>query len=338
MGCRMSDSISDSQLPESPVSAVIPRTLAGREPLIAAITTFLGNQDAPTLDDIRMALARELERAGPEAMASLCSRLTTVCGEWDYYPRDPLARRIHEVLADRLLDPASTLHGIEHVRAVAGVPVVIVANHLSYSDANLVEVLLQRAGGAELSNRLTVIAGPKVYSSLKRRFSSLCYGTIKVPQSSARSSEDAVMSPRDVARLARQVIDIAHERLSLGEALLVFAEGARSRSGQMQPLLSGVARYLDRPGTLVLPLGIVGTEALFPVGEDTFRPGQSAASVGRPLDAAALRERTGGNRQLLMDCVGLAIAAQLPTPYRGVYADDVPGLDDARHVLATLAH
>jgi len=60
---------------------------------------------------------------------------------------------------------------------------------------------------------LTVVAGPKVYSSLRRRFSSLCFSTIKTPQSSAVSSEDAVMNAREVARAARQSIDVAHERL-----------------------------------------------------------------------------------------------------------------------------
>ena len=39
-------------------------------------------------------------------------------------------------------------------------------------------------------DRLTVVAGPKVYSSLRRRFSSLCFGTIKTAQSNTISTED----------------------------------------------------------------------------------------------------------------------------------------------------
>jgi hypothetical protein len=34
----------------------------------------------------------------------------------------------------------------------------------------------------------------------------------------------------------------------------------------------------------------------------------------------------------MMDAVGVAIAALLPPRYRGVYGDDVPGLDEARAV------
>ena len=94
---------------------------------------------------------------------------------WGYYPRDPLAQRIHHLLADRFLGDGSGLRGGHHLARLAGAPVVVVANHLSYSDANVIEVLLQRAGGADLANRLTALAGPKVFTSRERRFSSLCF-------------------------------------------------------------------------------------------------------------------------------------------------------------------
>ena len=188
--------------------------------------------------------------------------------EWRYHPSDPLARRIHHVLADRVLEHQPILLGTEHLAAVADKPLVILANHLSDVDANVLEVVFQRVGAASLSDRLTVVAGPKVYSNIRRRFSSLCFGTIKVPQSSARSTDEAVINPREVARGARLAIQAAQERLRLGEALLVFAEGTRSRSRDMQPLLSGVARYLDGADTWVLPVGLAGTERLFPLEEE----------------------------------------------------------------------
>ena len=76
------------------------------------------------------------------------------------------------------------------------------------------------------------------------------------------------MNSRDVARAARRSIEIAYERLRLGEALLVFAEGTRSRTNGMQQILAGVTRYLEGPGTWVLPVGIVGSEELFPIGDE----------------------------------------------------------------------
>jgi 1-acyl-sn-glycerol-3-phosphate acyltransferase len=300
--------------PQSPDLPVM-----SRDVLIGAITTFLSGWD--TLDEIRETLKRELDAAGPRTLLRLGKALTAAGADWDYYPRDLLARRIHQVLADQILLPESTLIGAEHLEGLAGTPIVIVANHLSYADANLLEVLFHRAGADAMCDRLTVIAGPKVYSSLKRRFSSLCFGTIKTPQSSALSSEDAVMDPREVARAARRSIEIAHERLRLGDALLVFGEGTRSRTFGMQTMLAGVTRYLEVPGTKVLPIGIVGTEALFPIGEDALHPVRVEARVGRPIDAQEIRERAGGDRREMMDEVGRAVAALLPLEYRGEYGE-----------------
>lgn len=308
-------------------------TVCGRDPLIAAITMFLAREDVPALTEIRESLEREIDEAGPDALVSLGRRLANTGADWNYYPQDPLAKRIHHVLADRILAQDPLLLGTEHLPAVVDKPVVIVANHLSYSDANLLEVLLQRAGASALSDRLTVVAGPKVYSNLERRFSSLCFGTIKTPQSSARSTDEAAMNAREVAVAARRTIQIARERLRLGEALLVFAEGTRSRSGEMQPLLAGVARYLDGPDSWVLPVGIAGSEALFPIGAHSLKPVRVVTRVGRPIRASILRERASAKRRLVMDCIGLAIAALLPEQYRGAYGDHVPDLDDARHVL-----
>lgn len=307
----------------------------GRGEIVAATLAFLAGEAPHTLAAVRDDLERELDLAGPSAIDRLGRRLVTAGADWDFYPADPLARRLHHVLAESMLEPQSGVAGLEHVAAVAARPIVIFANHLSYSDANLLEILIHRVGH-ELADRLTVIAGPKVYSSLKRRFSSLCFGTIKTPQSSAVSTEDAVMDPRDAARAALRTIEIAHDRIRQGDALLVFAEGTRSRTGGLQPMLAGVTRYLDAPGTWILPVGLTGTEAMFPIGDDRIHRVPISAQLGRAIDAGRLREAAGGNRRLMMAAIGLAIAAVLPTEYRGAYADSAP-FDDARRVLSDVS-
>jgi 1-acyl-sn-glycerol-3-phosphate acyltransferase len=302
--------------------------------LLGAITRFLSNRDPETLAEIRAAMEREIDAAGADALVQLGERLAKSGSAWGYNPPDPLARRIHQVLANWTLQPDSTLIGAEYGAAVDGKKVVLFANHLSYSDANVLEVMLYRSKLA-LAERLTVVAGPKVYSNPKRRFSSLCFGTIKTPQPPTRASENAVMPLRDLVRAARQSIEIANERLAAGEALLIFGEGTRSRTRELQQMMKGVDRYLDPPGTLVMPVGIVGSDEMYPIGDDTLYPVRIVVSLGKPVDAGTLRERSKGDGRVMMDAVGLAIANLLPPEYRGTYAN-AADLEDARAVHADL--
>jgi 1-acyl-sn-glycerol-3-phosphate acyltransferase len=286
--------------------------------LIDAILDFIAADDLLAPADIRAALQREIDAAGPDGLHALKARLSADDG-WTYYRPDPLARRVHHLLADAFLESDSEVHGIEHVSGLPRGPVVVFANHLSYSDANVVEVLLHRAGGDALADRLTAVAGPKVFTSRQRRFSSLCFGTVKVPQSADVSSGEAVLNARDVARAARRALDVAHDRLTAGDALLIFGEGTRSRSGAMQPMLAGVARYVDEAGTTILPIGLTGSEKLFPIGEAAIRPARVSMRIGPPIDAADLLARARGDRRVVVEAIGRAIAALLPPAYRGVY-------------------
>ncbi|MGE3274636.1 MAG: lysophospholipid acyltransferase family protein [Vicinamibacterales bacterium] len=310
------------------------QTSADPAALVEAIVGFLTSRDLLAAADIRAVLAREIAEAGPAALVTLKARLAEDAG-WEYYPRDPLAQRIHHLLADRYLSADSAVEGAGRLSGFDTAPLAILANHLSYADANAVEVLLQRAGAGAIADRLTAIAGPKVFTSRERRFSSLCFGAIKVPQSAEVSSEEAVLNPREVARAARRAIDIAHGRLHAGDALLIFAEGTRSRAATMQPMLSGVARYLEVPGTWVVPVGLTGTETLFPVDGSALQPGRVTLRVGAPFPADALLSAAGGDRRLAMDAAGLAIAGLLPAHYRGVYRDGGE-YADARAVLASV--
>jgi len=116
----------------------------------------------------------------------------------------------------------------------------------------------------------------------------------------------------------------------------VFAEGTRSRSYGLQSLLTGATRYLDGPDTWVLPVGITGTEALFPVGGETLHSVRTVACIGRPFAASALRKHAGADRRIMMDTIGLAIAELLPPEFRGAYGDEAD-LGDARRVRRDLS-
>lgn len=290
-----------------------------RGPLVDTIVRFMAGERLDDADAIRACVDRAVDQEGDAAVESLGRLLSSTGADWTYYPRSTLARRIHCALAPRVLDPDPVVSGSQHLRAIAGRPVVLLANHLSYCDANLIDVVLQDAGVSELADRLTVIAGPKVYSTITRRFSSLCFGTIKVPQNAERSSEEAVMNPREIAVAARRSIEVALGRLRLGEALLIFPEGTRSRTGCLQPFLPGIARYLVAPKLTVVPVGIVGTERLFPVRSAALHPVAVSVHFGAPIDVDALRSRVGDDRRKIMTALAHEVVALLPPQYRGVY-------------------
>ena len=102
----------------------------------------------------------------------------------------------------------------------------------------------------------------------------------------------------------------------------------------MHHMLPGVARYLEVPGTWMLPVGLAGPEALFAVADSTLRPARVVMQLGCPIRADALLTCADDDRRVVVDAIGLAVAELVPPGYRGVYdnAEDFPG---AREVLAT---
>jgi hypothetical protein len=103
-------------------------TSTAKNALLEAIVEFVGGQELLDRGDVSAALEREIDRDGPESLHALMERLSADEG-WAYYPPDPLARRIHHLLAARFLDGHSHVEGSAHAATVTGAPVVIAANH-----------------------------------------------------------------------------------------------------------------------------------------------------------------------------------------------------------------
>jgi len=249
------------------------------------------------------------------------SRMNTTDFGWGYHPSNPLARSVSYIMGDSSLELGSALSGGRHLRAVEGRPLVLLANHLSYADAHLVQFLLYAAGHVDVAERLTVVAGPKVFDDRVRRFTCTSFGTITTPQSQTCASGAAAMAPREMARLARKSISDAFERLGAGDVLLIFPEGTRARDRCLQPLLPAIIRYLEHADTVVMPLGLMGTQGVMPMGDDRLHLAHVEARLGPACDVGELRNSCDGNNRHVATALGQAIARTLEPAYRGVYAD-----------------
>jgi 1-acyl-sn-glycerol-3-phosphate acyltransferase len=285
---------------------------------------------AGELQPLRACFDKALARFGEPALAEFLNRLQTTGGDWGYYPPDPVAREVSRVGHALVAAEGSTLEQAGGLDAARRGPVLFIGNHLSFIDANTVDFLLQRAGWQDVADNLTVLVGPKVYAEPIRRVASLCFGTIKMPQSTSRASGAAVMSRRDTLRLAALTLETVRARRARGDHVLLFAEGSRSRTGSMQRTLAAVARYVEEPFGTVVPFGVWGTERMVPVDDERAHPAAVHVRVGRAIDAALLFERGGRRRGLIADALGFLTADLLPLEHRGCYASAGDELADAR--------
>ena len=301
---------------------------------LARLVASWGSDSVAALEPQMAALLSDIS---DEQLAEYHERMSSTGGDWDYYPPDLLARRISRTVMATVLLSGS---GIENPDALAPAHernAVLLGNHLSYVDVNVLDHLMSAAGHTEIADRLTTLAGPKVFSEPIRRLASLCFGTIKLPQSTSRASGEAVMSPREVAVLARKTIRAAVERQSEGDHLLVFPEGSRSRDGQMVRCLAAVARYLEGDSALVIPWGHHGCEQLFPVEDAQVHPARVRMRFGAVCESAELLELCRGRRQLVADTAGYLIADCLPEAYRGFYGSVHEELREAREIAHKLS-
>ncbi len=307
-----------------------------RAALITRIADLLADWGAGERAALAPLVAERLADAHDTELAAFPLRLQTTGQTWGYHPPDAICRRISRLAHGLVLRPGSGLVASEALSFARTRPVFFVANHLSFIDANVIDALLFGAGFADVADGLTVLAGPKVFALPIRRLASLCFGTIKLPQSQSTASGDAVMPRREVARLALETLLTVEERRQKGDQLLVFVEGTRSRAATMQRVLPAAARYFEVPGTQIVPIGLWGTENLMTLDSENVTASEVHARVGRVIDAGELFERAGGKRPVVADALGYLIADLLPPEYRGEYASDAAGVG-ARAVASSFS-
>ncbi len=174
-------------------------------------------------------------------------------------------------------------------------PALLVANHQSFIDPWLV--------GQAAPRRLKYLARHTLFTNPLFGRLITAYGAVPIDRGFGKEGLQAVLA-----------------QLRAGRAVVVFAEGERTRTGAMQPLKAGVALLLKKADCPVIPVGIAGAFAmwprhqLLPAPEPLVLPADGrglAVAFGRPLPAGRLqsldRETVLGTVQAaMMDAVGVA--------------------------------
>lgn len=312
---------------------------ANRDALADDLALLLEAWGADRADRLRPHIFGYLQTFSDEDLASYFERLEQTGNDWGYNPPDPLARHISRDTMGRVLGASSSIADSTALAPARRRPCLLLGNHLSYVDVNVLDYLLVEAGYADVAENVTAMAGPKVFMHPIRRLASLCFGTIKLPQSTSRASGEAVMAAREVAALGRRTIATARERQRMGEHLLVFPEGSRSRTGGLGRCLAAVARYLEDPDAVLVAFGHAGSGQLVPISDqDRVHPGVPVhVRFGPPVAAAKLFEACERKRQAIADVVGFLIADQLPERSRGEYAAGEGVLERARAIASDLS-
>jgi 1-acyl-sn-glycerol-3-phosphate acyltransferase len=190
-------------------------------------------------------------------------------------------------------------------------PVIIAANHASNFDAVV------------LGAWLTPTLGRRIHwLGKKELFDWPVVGW--VAQNGGVHPVDRGAADVEAFRLARRILDE-------GNILFVFPEGTRSADGALQAARDGVAVLALRTGAPIVPIGIGGSNGVWPRGQKLPHPGgHVTVRVGRPfrvadeLPAGTDRRTAKG---LATDLIMRRIAELLPPAQRGVYG--VPPIDGA---------
>ena len=183
------------------------------------------------------------------------------------------------------------VEGLEHVPATGGV--LLASNHLSFVDSVVIPVVVPRK--VVFLAKSDYFTGTGVRGALSRAW-----------------FEGLGMLPvdRDDPRAALGSLDTALEVLRRGEAFGLYPEGTRSRDGRLHRGRTGVAHLALTAGVPVVPVGLVGTEALQPVGARVPRLVRVDVRFGAPIQVAGRFEglAPGRARRQLTDEVMDAIA------------------------------
>jgi 1-acyl-sn-glycerol-3-phosphate acyltransferase len=200
-----------------------------------------------------------------------------------------------------------TVEGIENV-PLSG-PVIVASNHLSFADSLVIPIVAPRQ--VVFLAKADYFTGTGLKGALIRGWFN---GIGMIPVD------------RDDTRAAIGSLDTALAVLGRGEAFGIYPEGTRSRDGRLYRGRTGVAHLALTSGAPVVPVGLVGTENIQPVGSTLPRLAKVTVRFGAPLHFEGRYDDVpaGRARREVTDEVMAAIAALSGQEEAGAYNDRAP--------------
>jgi 1-acyl-sn-glycerol-3-phosphate acyltransferase len=204
-----------------------------------------------------------------------------------------------------------TVTGLENVPRTG--PVILASNHLSFVDSMVIPMLVPRR--VAFLAKSDYFTGSGVKGTLSRWWFQ-GFGMIPVD--------------RDDTRAAQASLDAALEVLAAGGVFGIYPEGTRSRDGLLYRGRTGVGWLSMTSGAPVVPVALVGTESLMPVGSRWPRRARVAMHVGRPVEVEDRFDGVpaGRARRELTDEVMSAIHAMSGQELAGRYNDRATAVPD----------
>lgn len=184
-------------------------------------------------------------------------------------------------------------------------PVILAANHISFFDTVVLMLSVPR--------RTYFVGKAEYLDNWKTRTLFPALGLIPIE--------------REAARSAAAALDVAAGVLRDGHALGIYPEGTRSRDGLLHKGHTGVAQLALMTGAQVVPVGLIGTDRIQPVGARVPRPfRRGEIRFGEPLDPANYGGPSRRRRQMLTADLMEAIRQLCERPTSDDFASDEPPL------------
>lgn len=181
-----------------------------------------------------------------------------------------------------LLGPLLALLGRPKVEGLENVPrsgaVILASNHLAVMDSFYLPLVVPR--------RITFLAKSEYFSGrgLKGWFTRRFYTAV-----------GQVPIDRTGADTAQAALTTAEGLLTDGNLLGLYPEGTRSPDGRLYKGKTGLARLTLHTGVPVIPVAMIGTDTVNPVGSMRLRFGRVTVRFGKPMDFSRF-DGLAGNR------------------------------------------